>query len=87
MKVVEFDRPSLFVDEMTEGTFKTFKHIHEFLPQDSGTLIRDTLIWTSPLGVLGRLVDLLLLERHLRELVSGRNALLKQIAESENAAR
>ncbi len=82
VKVVEFDRPRLFVDEMIEGTFRSFKHIHEFSTQDGGTLIRDTLIWTSPLGILGRVVDILLLERHLRRLVSGRNAMLKQIAEN-----
>src|SRR5476651_1901283 len=38
VKVVEFDRPRLFVDEMTEGSFKSFKHIHEFFPDTSGTL-------------------------------------------------
>lgn len=86
VKVVEFERPRLFVDEMTEGTFKTFKHIHEFSDQDGGTLMRDTLIWTSPFWLLGRVVDKLLLERHLRHLVSGRNAMLKQIAERENVA-
>ena len=83
VRVIEFDRPRLFVDEMTDGNFKSFKHIHEFLPQNNGTLMRDTLIWTSPYGILGKLVDKLLLERHLRKLVSGRNVKLKEIAENK----
>ena len=82
VKVTEFERPHLFVDEMTEGTFRSFKHIHEFVSVRSGTLMRDTLIWTSPFGILGRIVDKLLLERHLRNLVKARNAKLKEIAES-----
>jgi len=82
VRVIEFERPHLFVDEMTEGNFKSFKHIHEFIPHSEGTLMRDALIWTSPFGILGRVVDKLLLERHLRHLVSGRNAMLKKIAES-----
>ena len=82
VKVVEFERPRLFVDEMTEGNFKTFKHIHEFTENNGVTLMRDTLIWTSPLGILGTIVDKLLLERHLRNLVSTRNARLKEIAEN-----
>lgn len=82
VEVVEFDRPRLFVDEMREGAFRSFKHIHEFIGRDGGTLMRDTLIWTSPLGILGRIADKLLIERHMRRLVSGRNAKLKQIAES-----
>jgi ligand-binding SRPBCC domain-containing protein len=83
VKVVEFDRPRLFVDEMIEGSFKTFKHIHEFFPTEIGTLMKDTLIWTSPFGVLGECVDKLLLERHLHKLVCTRNAKLKEIAESQ----
>lgn len=81
VKVTEFDRPRLFVDEMTEGRFKTFKHIHEFTPENGGTRMRDTLEWTSPFGILGRIVDKILLERHLRTLVQTRNAKLKEIAE------
>ena len=82
VKVTAFERPHLFVDEMIEGRFKSFKHIHEFTPQDGETLMRDTLEWTSPFGIIGRLVDKLLLERHLRDLVSNRNKKLKEIAES-----
>jgi len=82
VEVTEFERPHLFVDEMTEGNFRSFKHIHEFVRVRSGTLMRDTLIWTSPFGILGRIIDKLALERHLRNLVTTRNKKLKEIAES-----
>ncbi len=85
VKVVEFERPSLFVDEMIEGRFKSFKHVHKFMEADGGTRMIDTLEWTSPLGILGRLVDKLLLERHLRDLVTTRNGRLKHIAEQKRA--
>ena len=83
VKVVEFEPPRLFVDEMIEGSFRSFRHTHEFISQAGGTLMRDTIAWTSPFGIIGRLVDKLILERHLRGLVSGRNAKLKEIAESQ----
>jgi len=82
VKVVVFDRPHLFVDEMIKGNFKSFTHLHEFTERDGGTLMRDTLTWASPFGILGKIVDRLLLERHLRNLVATRNARLKAIAES-----
>lgn len=82
VEVIEFERPRIFVDEMTEGRFRSFKHIHEFVPVRSGTLMRDTIIWTSPFGFLGKIVDSLLIKRHLRNLVSNRNKRLKAIAES-----
>lgn len=85
VRVTEFERPTLFVDEMTEGNFRTFKHIHEFVTVRSGTLMRDRLIWTSPFGIVGRIVDELLLKRHLRDLVSKRNLRLKQLAEQRPA--
>lgn len=84
VEVTEFDRPRLFIDEMTEGRFRSFKHIHEFVRVRSGTLMRDTIIWTSPLGLLGRIVDKLILERHLRNLVTNRNVKLKKLAEEHD---
>lgn len=47
--------------------------------------MRDTLVWTAPLGLLGRIVDKLLIERHMTRLVSERNRRLKEIAESESS--
>lgn len=84
VKVVEFERPRLFVDEMTEGIFKSFKHIHEFFPNENGVLMRDRLIWTVPLGFLGKIADKLFLENHLRQLVTKRNLKLKEIAEASH---
>ena len=82
VKVVEFERPHLFVDEMTEGNFRSFKHIHEFKETNGITTMLDTVIWTSPFGFIGKIVDRLLHERHLTDLVSGRNARLKALAEA-----
>ena len=81
VKVVEFDRPRRFVDALIEGRFKSFVHVHEFESCDGRTLMRDMLIWESPFRILGRIVDKLLLERHLTKLVTQRNAKLKAIAE------
>ncbi len=81
VKVTEFNCPTLLVDKMIEGSFKSFKHIHEFLFVENGTLMRDTIVWESPLGILGKLVDKLILEKHLRQLVTTRNAKLKALAE------
>lgn len=82
VKVTEFDAPHFFTDEMIEGTFDEFKHKHEFLEKGEGTLMRDTLVWTSPYGFLGKIFDALLLKNHLRKFVTRRNLELKRVAES-----
>jgi ligand-binding SRPBCC domain-containing protein len=81
VRVAEFDRPRLLVDEMTEGAFRSFSHVHEFEDEHGGTLMRDTLVWESPFRLAGRIFDGLFLKRHLTTLVSARNAALKQLAE------
>ena len=87
VKVVEFERPRLFVDEMIDGRFKAFRHVHEFSERDGGTLMRDTLIWESPFGIFGKIVDKLLLERHMRNLAHKRNVMLREIAEGVKPVR
>ena len=81
VEVTEFEKSSRFVDEMIEGGFKRFRHIHEFVPTARGTLLRDTLVWTSPLGFVGRIFDALLIKKLLRKTVLLRNEKLKKMAE------
>ena len=82
VKVTELEKPFRFTDEMIEGNFKSFKHVHEFIPEGGQTLMRDTLVWTSPFGILGKIVDAVWLKSHLRKIVIGRNAELKRAAEN-----
>ncbi|CAN5507058.1 hypothetical protein BH18ACI1_BH18ACI1_20510 [soil metagenome] len=81
-KITEYDKPKCFVDEMTKGAFKSLKHIHEFTSTTSGTLMRDTLIWTSPFGFLGKIADKLFVENYMKRFVVERNTKLKAVAEN-----
>jgi ligand-binding SRPBCC domain-containing protein len=56
-KIVEFDRPKRFVDEMVNGAFAGLRHTHEFFVDGTSVLMRDTLTWRSPLGPLGVIAD------------------------------
>jgi ligand-binding SRPBCC domain-containing protein len=81
-RVVEFDRPHRFTDQMISGAFRSLRHIHEFSPSGSGTLMRDILEWESPFGFLGGIADRVVIERHLREFLVQRNKELKRIVEA-----
>lgn len=88
-RIIEFEPPQRFVDEMTQGAFQSFTHCHEFWPYPMDavvatatcTLMCDTLKWVAPLGWLGCIADKLFLERHLRAFLLERNANLKGYAE------
>jgi ligand-binding SRPBCC domain-containing protein len=82
-RITEFDPPRRFVDEMVRGAFRRFRHEHQFLAVDGGgTEIVDIFDYTSPLGPLGRLADLLFLRRYMTRLLRERNAYLKREGES-----
>jgi hypothetical protein len=80
-RITEVVRPSRFVDEMVTGAFKSLRHVHEFEAADDGTIMRDTLVWEAPLGILGRIADVLFLERHMRWFVETKQSHLKRIVE------
>jgi ligand-binding SRPBCC domain-containing protein len=85
-KIVEVEAPHRFVDELVKSTFRRLRHVHEFLPDgDGGTLMRDTLDWLSPIGILGVLADKLVVERHMRWFVATKQQALKAIAETGQA--
>jgi ligand-binding SRPBCC domain-containing protein len=81
-RITEFDPPRRFVDEMIRGAFRRFRHEHDFLAVAGGTEIIDVFDYTSPLGLLGRLADVLFLRRYMTRLLRERNAYLKGEAES-----
>ena len=72
-----------FSDQLVKGAFKHFKHEHFFEKlEDGSTLMKDIFDYTSPLGILGNIVDFLFLEKYMTRLLEQRNLSLKQVAEN-----
>lgn len=83
-RITDFNEPFLFVDEMQKGAFKRLRHIHEFEQNGELTIMKDILIFEAPYGVIGWIVDRLVLKRYMRRFLEHRNEELKRIAESYN---
>lgn len=81
-RVTAIDPNHKFIDEMVNGPFKSFKHVHRFELKDSGTLMTDEFEFRSPLGLLGKIADILVLTPHLKALLLKRNKVIKEYAES-----
>jgi ligand-binding SRPBCC domain-containing protein len=84
VRIVELVRPHLFVDELERSAFRKLRHVHEFEAREGTTLMRDTLDWTSPLGLLGRIADGLFVTGHMRRFVRRKQLALKRVAESHS---
>lgn len=83
VRVTIFERPVRFQDVMISGAFKRMQHEHEFVAQDTGTLMLDRFEFESPFGILGWIFDRLFLAGYMRRFLIRRNRILKELAESE----
>ncbi|MBX2840851.1 MAG: SRPBCC family protein [Flammeovirgaceae bacterium] len=82
-KLTEFNYPEYFVDEMITGAFTSFKHEHFFQKQGGKVQMTDIFDYTSPLGLLGKLGDVLFLKKYMENLLVARNKVIKEFAETD----
>ena len=75
--------PLYFVDEMIKGDFKSFKHEHHFKSVNNGTIMIDQVNFESPYGVLGKWMNTFYLKNYLEKLLTSRNNVIKEYAETE----
>jgi ligand-binding SRPBCC domain-containing protein len=80
--ITAYDRPRHFQDSMLRGAFRSYIHDHYFDLREGGTVMTDVMQFTAPLSLLGRLAEVLVLERHMRVFLEHRNDFVKQVAES-----
>ena len=82
-KITAYNAPHYFADEMVKGTFKRFKHEHIFKVQNGIVTMTDIFDYESPLWVFGKIADALFLKKYMANLLTTRNAMVKEFAEDE----
>lgn len=80
-KIAAFNRPYHFQDAMVAGAFRSFAHDHRFEELDGTTMMTDEVVFRSPFGPIGWLVDLLFMTGYLRRLLEARSLAIKCEAE------
>ena len=78
-RITELRKPTFFKDVMIKGAFRRFEHDHLFESRGGVVLMNDVLLFESPLGFLGRLVDRLFLKEYMTCLLLERNVTIKQV--------
>jgi ligand-binding SRPBCC domain-containing protein len=81
-KITAFESPFHFRDEQVKGPFQLFEHDHLFSEAGSRTLMKDILHFKSPAGILGSLVDRVVLTGYLKRFLTERNRMIKHFAET-----
>jgi len=87
-RITAFEPPGYFQDTMLRGAFRSMQHDHYFRTLDDGrTEMRDIFRFAAPIPILGRIAEALVLRRYMQSLLHERNAIIQQIAESDEWPR
>jgi ligand-binding SRPBCC domain-containing protein len=68
-----------FVDEQRAGPYRFWYHYHEIQPHRDGTQIIDRVTYQMPFWLVGELVNILLVQRQLKEIFDFREKAFKQL--------
>jgi ligand-binding SRPBCC domain-containing protein len=71
-QIVEWNPPHKFVDLQLQGPYKLWRHTHLFTAEGENTRIHDEVLYSLPLGPLGRMVHTLLVRRDVENIFAFR---------------
>jgi ligand-binding SRPBCC domain-containing protein len=78
-KITQVDFQKSFTDYQQKGPYKLWKHHHQFIPNDLGVLMIDTLNYELPFGLIGQLTHWLIVKNKLNDIFNYRHKVLEDI--------
>jgi ligand-binding SRPBCC domain-containing protein len=82
VKITVYEPPVLMVDEQLSGPFRTWKQTRRLRQVDGGTELTDIVEYEAPFGLLGRIVNALMIRRQIEKMFTYRQATTKKLLES-----
>lgn len=83
IKMVELQKPDMFIEVQLQGDLTSLRHEHHFKAIDNGMLLIDLLTFETPYGRMGRWFNTLYFTRYMESLLHRRNDTIKRFAESD----
>lgn len=68
-----------FTDFQEKGPYKYWKHFHEFIPNKDGVLIKDTVDYELPFGILGNIAHSIFVKKKLAHIFDFRYGVLEKL--------
>ena len=82
-EITQFEYPFHFRDEMIRVAFKAIKHDHGFHQIENQTVMTDKFYFESPGGIIGEMFNGLVLTNYLKNILTKRNNIIKEVAECD----
>ncbi|WP_028122629.1 SRPBCC family protein [Epilithonimonas tenax] len=76
-EITQVDFQKSFTDFQKKGPYKLWNHFHEFVLNEDGVLIKDTVTYELPFGFLGELAHSLFVKKKLEGIFKFRNQVLE----------
>jgi ligand-binding SRPBCC domain-containing protein len=83
-EITQVQERKSFTDVQLSGPYKLWRHVHEFIPNDLGVMVKDTVDYKLPWGILGRLVHGLIVKRKLNYIFNYRHDVLERMYQRKN---
>jgi ligand-binding SRPBCC domain-containing protein len=82
-EITQVDQHRSFTDFQMKGPYKLWNHFHEFIPNEKGVLIKDTVDYELPMGFLGEIAHKLFVKNKLEHIFSYRFNILEEMFNSK----
>jgi len=76
-QITQVDFQKSFTDFQQKGPYKLWNHFHEFIPNENGVLIKDTVSYELPMGFLGEIAHKLFVKSKLKNIFDFRHEVLE----------
>ncbi|MCY0978239.1 SRPBCC family protein [Chryseobacterium wangxinyae] len=78
-EITQVNHQSSFTDFQKKGPYKLWNHFHEFIPNEKGVLIKDTVDYELPMGFLGEIAHSIFVKSKLEHIFSYRFDILEKM--------
>lgn len=76
-EITQVDFRTSFTDFQQKGPYRLWNHYHEFIKNEEGVLIKDTVDYELPLGFLGEIAHKLFVRKKLENIFNFRHQVLE----------
>ncbi|MEQ7800033.1 SRPBCC family protein [Pedobacter sp. ASV1-7] len=78
-EITEVNYQKSFTDFQKKGPYKLWRHHHEFIPNQNGVLMVDTVDYELPFGIIGKMAHSLMVKKKLEHIFDYRNQVLEAL--------
>ena len=78
-EIWKIKKPEMFVDRQLKGPYEIWEHTHEFIEQEKGILMKDSVKYQLPFGIIGKMAHSLIVKQKIERIFNYRKEILQKI--------